>query len=198
MILRSAPVSDNWRPTSCSFRWNLAWCLCWFVVRWKHCSFAEKYCWSSAEEPTNIICCCFYSAIATIDPKLHYYLFGNSHNWSKITLLFIRQQPQLHYYLFGVPALWATAQAGGLAAARHDFVPRRAELYADESRFSQAARRCCVKSAYFMYFICILQVFHIDLNMLPWLYTYVESVLSKYFSCFRRMLQVFIWMLHML
>jgi hypothetical protein len=34
--------------------------------------------------------------------------------------------------------------------------------------------------------------------MLHWLYTYVASICFKCFSCFKRMLQVFMWMLYML
>jgi hypothetical protein len=35
----------------CSFRWNLAYADAYAeLLRGKHCSFAEKYCWSSAAE----------------------------------------------------------------------------------------------------------------------------------------------------
>jgi hypothetical protein len=69
-----------------------------------------------------------------------------------------------------------------------------------------------VCSKCFTCLIYILQVFHVMLHMLPWLYMYIASVLFQIFNCFKRMLQVFyldvayvshiycrcfIWILHM-
>jgi hypothetical protein len=34
---------------------SLKFSLCWFVVRKKHCLFAEKYYWSSAEEQAYVV-----------------------------------------------------------------------------------------------------------------------------------------------
>jgi hypothetical protein len=56
-----------------------------------------------------------------------------------------------------------------------------------------------------MYFRCMLHMFHLDVSKADLLlhiccngYMYVASVCFKCFSSFKRMLQVFYWMLHML
>jgi hypothetical protein len=74
------------------------------------------------------------------------------------------------------------------------------------AHWGAASRWEHVETVCFMRFIYMLYMFHLDivkvdlvLHMLQWLYTYVANVCFKYFSCLKRMLQVFFfWMLHML
>jgi hypothetical protein len=52
-----------------SLKFGWCWCLCWNAMREKHCSFAEKYCWSSAAEHDHsykdTLCICTFIPIYT-------------------------------------------------------------------------------------------------------------------------------------